>query len=206
MTDIIENNEDSTKDKILNTALMEFAKYGKAGARVDRIAEAAEVNKAMIYYHFKSKDNLYYEVLSHHIGEVADKLLERVSGFKSLEEVIGGMVEVHLNFFKTSYFKQFILRELAEENSPVIKMVTDKISQSGVPNIVYNKLLSEAESGRVRNINVKQAMASLIAMNLGVLILAPIMSRIMNITDFQGFLGNRKEAVVDLFLNGVLEK
>jgi len=49
----------STPDKILKAALVEFAEYGLAGARVDRISKRAGVNKAMLYYHFSSKDNLY---------------------------------------------------------------------------------------------------------------------------------------------------
>ena len=41
-------------DAILAAAALEFAERGFAGARVDRIARRARVNKAMLYYHFKS--------------------------------------------------------------------------------------------------------------------------------------------------------
>ena len=41
----------------------EFAARGYAGANVDRIARAARLNKAMIYYHFSSKAALYREIL-----------------------------------------------------------------------------------------------------------------------------------------------
>jgi AcrR family transcriptional regulator len=46
-------------DRILQVAAREFADRGFAGARVDRIARLARVNKAMLYYHFKSKTALY---------------------------------------------------------------------------------------------------------------------------------------------------
>ena len=42
-------------DRILAAAALEFAARGFAGARVDRIARRARVNKAMLYYHFSSK-------------------------------------------------------------------------------------------------------------------------------------------------------
>jgi TetR/AcrR family transcriptional regulator len=51
-----------TKDKILEAALHEFSAHGVAGARVDEIARAAGVNKAMIYYHFESKQALFNEL------------------------------------------------------------------------------------------------------------------------------------------------
>ena len=50
---------DQTKDKILAAALDEFASKGFAGTRVDQIAQAAGVNKAMIYYHFSGKQDLF---------------------------------------------------------------------------------------------------------------------------------------------------
>ena len=48
---------------ILLAAREEFASFGLAGARVDRIAERAEVNKRLIYYYFGSKDDLFLAVL-----------------------------------------------------------------------------------------------------------------------------------------------
>lgn len=53
---------DQTKNKILAAALDEFAAKGFAGTRVDQIALAAGVNKAMIYYHFASKEDLFNEL------------------------------------------------------------------------------------------------------------------------------------------------
>jgi AcrR family transcriptional regulator len=48
---------------VLAAAKAEFAAHGFAGASVDRIAAAARLNKAMIYYHFRSKAALYREIL-----------------------------------------------------------------------------------------------------------------------------------------------
>ena len=44
-------------------ATQEFAAHGLAGTRVDTIAQKAGCNKQLIYYYFKSKENLYDEVL-----------------------------------------------------------------------------------------------------------------------------------------------
>lgn len=52
-----------TRQKILSSAEYEFAEKGLAAARVDEIAARAEVNKQMIYSHFKSKELLYNAVL-----------------------------------------------------------------------------------------------------------------------------------------------
>lgn len=52
-------NSDETRKRLLAAATSEFAKYGIAGARVDRIAETAGVNKQAIYAYFKSKEGLF---------------------------------------------------------------------------------------------------------------------------------------------------
>jgi len=48
---------------VFRAAAQEFAERGYEAARVDRIAERARVNKAMLYYHYRSKQGLYTEVL-----------------------------------------------------------------------------------------------------------------------------------------------
>ena len=49
----------ATKQRIFEAATAEFARYGIAGARIDRIAAASGSNKAMIYAYFGSKDALF---------------------------------------------------------------------------------------------------------------------------------------------------
>lgn len=56
-------NPEVSRAKILDAARVEFVTHGLTGARVDRIAEQAGVNKNLIYHYFKSKDDLYLEVL-----------------------------------------------------------------------------------------------------------------------------------------------
>ncbi len=49
----------ATRQRILEAATVEFAQYGIAGARMDRISAEADINKAMIYAYFTSKDQLF---------------------------------------------------------------------------------------------------------------------------------------------------
>jgi len=53
-----------TKQKILNVATDEFAKYGYDKLSMNNLAKKLDVNKATIYYHFKDKQSLYQEILT----------------------------------------------------------------------------------------------------------------------------------------------
>lgn len=57
------NNPDA-KDRILKAAIKVFAEKSFEGSRVDEIAKEANVSKSLIYYHFKSKDEIL-EVMVH---------------------------------------------------------------------------------------------------------------------------------------------
>lgn len=52
-----------SREKILLAAQKEFAARGYSGARMEAIARGAAVNKAMLFYYFSSKENLYRTVL-----------------------------------------------------------------------------------------------------------------------------------------------
>ena len=61
---------DRSRDAILAAARDEFATHGLAGARVDRIAERADVNKRLLYYYFDNKDTLFRAVLEDAYGQI----------------------------------------------------------------------------------------------------------------------------------------
>lgn len=68
---------ETTKHELLQAAKAEFAEHGLAGARVDRIAETAGINKQRIYGYFGSKDGLFDAVLAQSMVEAAaDKPLQ----------------------------------------------------------------------------------------------------------------------------------
>jgi len=58
-----------TRERILAAALKEFSTKGFAGARVDRIARRARINKRMLYHYFGHKDDLFREILRRKLEE-----------------------------------------------------------------------------------------------------------------------------------------
>jgi TetR/AcrR family transcriptional regulator len=66
---------DRTRKTILRAAIREFSVHGLAGARTDAIAESAKVNKALLYYYFKSKSGLYAAALEEASAAVVERAL-----------------------------------------------------------------------------------------------------------------------------------
>jgi AcrR family transcriptional regulator len=59
-----------TRQRILDAATEEFARYGLGGARVDRIAARAGANKRMLYYYYRDKDNLFLAALERSYSQI----------------------------------------------------------------------------------------------------------------------------------------
>ncbi len=87
-----------TRETILRTAEHLFAEHGLAGARIDAIAAAAGVNKALIYYYFKSKDALYLAIVEQHMKEFSRQALELLSGDEGVKDKILHYVSMHFDF------------------------------------------------------------------------------------------------------------
>lgn len=93
-------NSVESKARILSTAEEIFSEVGFDKARVDDIASEAGVNKALIYYYFKSKDEIL-EVLFSGLVEDARRML--VKCMEGMPDVIGGdnyknLFDAYINF------------------------------------------------------------------------------------------------------------
>lgn len=61
-------NTEETRSKLLTAGTAEFAEFGFAGGRIDRIAAGAGVNKERIYQYFGNKDGLFEAVIGEALG------------------------------------------------------------------------------------------------------------------------------------------
>lgn len=67
---------DRSQSTILAAARDEFAEFGLGGARVDRIAERAGLNKRLIYYYFEDKEKLFQAVLEQTYRDIREQEMQ----------------------------------------------------------------------------------------------------------------------------------
>src|SRR5437899_10385832 len=102
-------------DRILAAAAVEFAARGFGGARVDRIARRARVNKAMLYYHFHSKQGLYRTLLRRVFTDAAARIRAIGDAPGPAPPKIDGVIAAIADFIREhEFFAAIMLREVAE--------------------------------------------------------------------------------------------
>jgi AcrR family transcriptional regulator len=135
---------DRSQQTILLAARDEFALYGLAGARVDRIAERADINKRLIYYYFKSKDDLFLAVLENTYADIRaaeQKLhLDEMDPVEAIRELVSFTWHYYLehpefisllnseNQHNAAHLKKSA--RIQEMNSPLVQML-DTVLERG---------------------------------------------------------------------------
>jgi AcrR family transcriptional regulator len=120
-----------TKARLLAAAREEFAAYGVAGARVDRIAALAVVNKERIYAYFGNKENLFNAVVTDALDELVDAV--QVTSAEDSTEYVGRVYDFHrdnpavfrLFLWEALYYSEHPLPNEAGRTARYRKQVTD---------------------------------------------------------------------------------
>lgn len=87
-----------TREVILDAGARIFADSGLAGARMDAIAAEAGVNKALLYYYFKSKESLFQAVIENHFHEFNQEALDVLASPGSARAVLLRYAGLHFDF------------------------------------------------------------------------------------------------------------
>jgi TetR/AcrR family transcriptional regulator len=124
-----------TRSAILKAAEHIYAEYGLAGARTDAIAAAAGVNKALLYYYFKSKEDLHEAVIGSQLREFGRRSKELLSAEGPAGPILLQYIDYHFDFIgqHPSYPRIFqrimmegertLLRIAREHSMPLRKML-----------------------------------------------------------------------------------
>jgi TetR/AcrR family transcriptional regulator len=149
-------------DQILTAAALEFAERGYAGARVDRIARRAAVNKAMLYYHFKSKQQLYRTLLRQMFTRAAERLqaIARSNAAPPLK-IDRVIAEIAALIQEHPFFPAIMLREVAEGGAHLDRATL--LALAAVPRTVAAVVEEGIAGGTFRRVHPVFAYFSLLA-------------------------------------------
>lgn len=116
----------SPEERILAAAAEEFAARGFFGARTQAIADAAGVNKAMLHYYFRSKENLYGHVIAGALRRILNQVGQAWLSQESMDSRLEKVVDAYMdNYERNPGFLKIILREFVDGGERFRKVSRD---------------------------------------------------------------------------------
>ena len=198
---IVTNRSSETRARILEAALREFSARGMAGARMDQIAAAAGVNKALLYYHFDSKENLYAASIEMISARVRDQsmalfLLKASPGERLLRSALSHFDRILAQGEFQSLMQQEMMRMHQGEASAMSIVVKRVFAPMQA---MHQSMVREGiASGELVDADWMQIHLSTLGANVFYFLAAPVWRLLMEVDPFElEVLKARRKAMVE---------
>jgi AcrR family transcriptional regulator len=199
----------SSRDKICDVAEALFARRGYSGVGLREVADEVGLGKSSLFHHFRSKAQLYCEVLDRALGRIAARLEPVLAASSPPEQRLERWIEVVVDALaEQPTTARLLLRALFEEEQfaqqppPELAQAEATLAQliAGL-----ERLLSEGVArGVFREVSVPHTVQSLIGASVYHFASAEVGERILGGPLFgAGAVASRRRELMGLFLNGL---
>ena len=194
----------SAEDKILQAARKIFVDKGLDGARMQDIADAAGINKAMLHYYFRSKDKLFEKIFS----EVTSEFLPKIFGILQSEMPLFEKIELFCNAYveqeiKTPYVPMFIINEINRDP----KALLERILKTQVPpiHIITKQIENEIKAGIIKPIVPIELLLNTLSLCIFPFLARPMIQTItgMNTDSFNQLMKARCKTISEMVIKSI---
>jgi TetR/AcrR family transcriptional regulator len=170
----------NSREAILIAAERIFAEAGLAGARTGAIAAAAGVNKALLYYYFSSKNDLYEAVLENHLRGFARRAKEVLTRKGSARETLLEFVSMHFDVVSSRARTAQLWPRLMLTGGNVLERLMKKYSLP-MKNSLIRLIARGVDSGEFRPVDPGHTVISLISLTNFYFLMAPLFSKVADV-------------------------
>jgi AcrR family transcriptional regulator len=155
------DQQDIKKEKILEASYQRFLHYGYSKTTMNEIAGDLSMSKALLYYYFPDKSQLYVAVMRKLANDFIGMLSARVSQSTDLLSAFKAQIDTHHEFMVNNY-NFFDFFRLNEQNLPsTIWEIIAYIHQTEIEQLAQ-ALLKDVQNGQTKPVNDAPAMVDLI--------------------------------------------
>lgn len=189
-----------TESKIFCAATEIFEEKGLAAARMQDIADRAEINKALLHYYFRSKEKLFMAVFD----KLADKVFKKFASIfeedMPFEEKIRYFFNEHMSFLqKNPKLPMFILTEI-NRNPKLIDKFLNKINISNIKTKISGDVSASLPEEAIPHL-----MVTIVSLSVFPIAAKPILKGILNNAgiEYSQFIKERKHVAPDFIINAL---
>lgn len=194
--------KDDTEELIKDTAKRMFFAEGRFHATTLEIADEAKVNRTLINYYFRSRNNLIsiiYEEATRVSNEKSRSIFDRN---RDIREMIGEFIEDSIaTSIQYPYLETYIVTEMNKNNLVCSKLMKDDLDELVV--VFYERLEEEMEKGTIEKMEPIQFLLNMISLINYPFTIRPLLQLDLKLSDaeFKRILSDRKEIILNTLFN-----
>ncbi|WP_299530702.1 TetR/AcrR family transcriptional regulator [Ulvibacterium sp.] len=193
--------QNETEQKILEAAKSIFIQKGFAGARMQEIADKAEINKAMLHYYFRSKRKLFEGIVSANMQIMAPKLSAVLNANGTVYHKLCLLVDTYIDtIIQNPDMPMFLLHEMAQGNKDSIEKMKQIIDDGHSLLKFMDQMREEQEKGILKPIPPSHIMLTTMSLIVFPFIARPIFERMLEIPSdiYIKMMSERKQIVKEI--------
>lgn len=194
----------TTEEKIFNAARIIFQKKGFAGARMQEIADEAGINKAMLHYCFKNKQQLFEAVFMNAFSQLAPQINEIFNSNETVFNKIRKFTHSYISFvIHHPFLPPFIIQEM--NNNPEFVMTFLNHENKPNPRQLITQIEQEIEAGIIKPIAPKQLLLDIFSLTVFPFAAQMMVKGILQITEseFNQMMEERKTIIAEQIINSI---
>ena len=196
----------TTEEKILEAAKTIFHRKGFEGARMQEIADEAGINKSLLHYYFRTKENLFDDVFKAALRDIFTKLFTTVDANVPLEEKLKNLINEYIGFLqKNSYIPGFILAEINQNPGKIIEIFK---SATISPSMLFERLRESEQDESLEKTNFRELFINILSLCIFPIIARPMLQHILEFSDkeYDLFIEKRKKELPVFIMNAIRKK
>lgn len=196
--------DSETSEKILAAARQVFLVKGMAGARMQDIADAAGLNKALLHYYFRNKETLFRTILLEEARKFFPKLNLVFEAdlplFTKIEQFAAGYID---EILENPFLPLFIINQVNQDTDHFMQEILSKNQPK--PHALLRQIEAEVKKGTIRPIEPEQLLMNLISMCIFPFMAKPMLHRTLGITDkrFRELMEARKKEIPRFIISAI---
>jgi TetR/AcrR family transcriptional regulator len=198
------------RNRILDAARQEFAQNGFGGARVEKIASKAAINKAMIFYYFQTKEKLYKEIIGLAFSQLMPQVQKALLNSADPEHFLDKIPRIYIEFFKNNPFLlKIVAHGLLQNPEAISSLIHDLMNMAPVsPQKLIQEIIRKwYEQGQISEPDPVHFVLNVIPLCLFSILGKPMVEAILDkkIVDNDEFLETRIHSISNLLKKGMLK-
>ena len=196
----------NTEVRILEAAKKVFHRKGFEGTRMQEIADEAGINKSLLHYYFRTKENLFDAVFKAAFREIFTKLFTTVDSNDPLEKKLKNLINEYIGFLqKNSYLPGFILAELNQNPDKIIEVFK---SAPVSPSMLFERMKKSVNDEKLEKTDVRELLINILSLCIFPIIARSMLQHIFEFSDeeFDQFIEKRKKELPVFIMNAIRKK